>query len=278
MRNLIVGCGYLGRRVADIWMQHGLHVAALTRSLARGQELSVAGIEPCLGDVLRPDLLQALPEAHTVLYAVGYDRQASAGMREVYVAGLRNVLAQVAGRVERFLYVSSTSVYGQSQGEWVDEESACVPARENGRVCLDAEQVLSEFPQVPSIVLRSAGLYGPGRLLSRLESLRAGEPLPGNPQAWLNLIHVEDAARAAIACGGGPLSRGLYLLCDDRPVRRAEYYASLAALSGAPPPRYAEAAGEVADLNKRCSNQKLRRELGLELRYPSITEGLPASL
>src|SRR6478609_3800381 len=109
--NLILGCGYLGRRVAQLWMAGGQPVAALTRR--NGDQLAALGIVPVRGDVLEPESLRGLPEAETVLYAVGLDRTSGRSMHEVYIQGLGNVLDRLKS-CRRFIYVSSTSVYGQS--------------------------------------------------------------------------------------------------------------------------------------------------------------------
>ena len=288
MRKLVIGCGYLGRRVAEAWLQDGHRVAALTRSPRHAERFRKSGIKPVLGDVTDEQTLSALPPADTVLYAVGYDRRGEQSQREIYVAGLQNVLDEVAPRLGRLLYVSSTSVYGQIDGRWVDESTECNPTSSNGRVCLDAEQVVwRHFPAADATtqrganVLRLAGLYGPGRLLQRVESLKAGAVLAGNPDAYLNLIHVDDAVRAIIACQSHGHPGQTYLVCDDRPRARREYYDTLATLVGAPTPTFGPAAGSeprLKGLNKRCSNRRLREELGVELAYPTIETGLMHAL
>src|SRR5918994_7024885 len=136
---LVIGCGYLGRRVAALWRDSGRRVAALTRG--RTAELAALGLEPVVGDVLVPDSLRRLPEVSTVLYAVSLDRSSGRSMREVYVTGLGNVLAALPPGGQ-FLYVSSTSVYGQADGSEVDESSPTEPVEESGRVVLNAEKLL----------------------------------------------------------------------------------------------------------------------------------------
>jgi nucleoside-diphosphate-sugar epimerase len=282
MRKLIVGCGYLGRRVAAQWIAEGHQVSALTRSPANAQSLQSAGIGPVIGDVTDPASLSRLPAADVVVYAVGLDRNSGQSQREVYVTGLRNVLAHLPSSVKRFIYISSTSVYGQTAGEWIDETSPCLPSRENGQVCLEAEQALREHFREQSRsggfnILRLAGIYGPQRLLSRIETLRSGEPLSGHPEAWLNLIHADDAAAAVLACETHGTASECYLVCDDEPIHRRRYYQLLASLVGAPPPRFQDEAAESdsRQLNKRCSNQRLYSELCMELQFPTIAEGLP---
>ena len=290
MSKLVIGCGYLGRRVAAAWLQAGQEVVALTRSTANAQELSRLGVCPVVGDICEPATLAKLPTAETVLFAVGFDRTSGRSQHEVYVDGLRNVLNQVALRCERFLYISSSSVYGQSAGEWVDETSPCEPVQSGGQCCLAAEALVREFfpstkqtaVQRPCAnVLRLSGIYGPGRLLSRIESLRAGEPLTGQGEAWLNLIHVDDAVAAVLACEQRGQPGETYLISDDCPIRREEYYSQLARLVGAPPPVFADdqpAKRGSGGLNKRCSNKRARAELDLALTHPTITAGLPHAL
>jgi nucleoside-diphosphate-sugar epimerase len=126
-------------------------------------------------------------------------------------------------------------------------------------------------------VLRLSGIYGPGRLLARIESLRAGEPVAGNPDAWLNLIHVEDAARAAVACANRGTPGAAYLVSDDRPVTRREYFLRLAEVTNAAPPVFSqldEPGTRSRGLNKRCDNARMKRELLDTLEFPSCHDGL----
>jgi nucleoside-diphosphate-sugar epimerase len=265
---LIIGCGYLGRRVVAPWRAAGRRVAALTRG--RADELAALGVEPLIGDVLDPKSLQQLPEAATVLYAVGRDRAAGFSMREVYISGLGNVLNALPPP-GRFLYISSTGVYGQTDGAVVDETSPAEPRDEAGRVALDAERLLRE--RLPAaVVLRFAGIYGPGRLLRR-QAILNGEPLIGDAEKWLNLIHVEDGARAILAASERGRPGETYLIADDTPVRRRDFYTHLARELGAPPARF-EPGTSAVEANRRVSNRKAREELSFTPRYPSYVEGL----
>ncbi len=195
MRALVIGCGYLGRRVAALWLREGMQVSALTRSPSKAAELAELGIEPIVGDVLRSETLRMLPSADVALYAVGHDRRANASKRDVYVRGLSQVLQRIGPNVGRLLYVSSTSVYGQDAGEAIDETSATSPQTEDGQIVLAAEQTVRQAcPVGVATVLRFSGIYGPGRLLRRIEAVRSGEPINANPDGFLNLIHVDDGA------------------------------------------------------------------------------------
>jgi nucleoside-diphosphate-sugar epimerase len=277
---LIVGCGYLGRRVAARWRAEGHRVFATTRSARHADELRGQGLEPVVCDVLELESLRALPAAATVLHCVGLDRSSGQSMREVYVEGLANVLARLPGP-GGFLYVSSTSVYGQRGGEDVDEGAATEPEEESGRVVLEAERVL-HAARADAVVLRFAGIYGPGRLLRR-QMVEAGEPIVGDADRWLNLIHVEDGAAAVLAAEARGRPGAVYNVGDDRPVRRRDFYRRLAQVLGAPEPRFVTPAPDAPlppheRANRRIVNRRLREELGLALRYPSYEEGLTASV
>lgn len=277
---LIIGCGYLGLRVGLRWLQSGLRVAAVTRTLERAAILQQQGFEPLLADVAEAASLDRLPAAEGVLWAVGYDRQSGHSQQAVYVEGLRAALLKLQGRAARLIAISSTSVYGQDDGDWVTAESPTHPATESGRICLQAEAVVREFFPAATI-LRLAGIYGPGRLLSKAETLRNREPLSGRGDAWLNLTHVDDAATAVITCDAlrNPLPLGL--VCDDEPVLRGDYYAALAERIGAPPPVFSPdlpAKRGSGGINKRCQSAPLKSVLGIEWTFPTFREGLNHAL
>lgn len=269
---LIFGCGYLGRRVAARWVASGRRVFALTRRNAN--TLAAQGIEPIIGDVLDPTSLTSLPRVGTVLYAVGMDRSQGRSMREVYVGGLGHVLDALP-RPERFLHISSTGVYGQTDGEWVDETSPTEPREDSGRVVLDVEMLLrSRLPE--AVMLRFTGIYGPDRLL-RKQALLQGEPLIGDAEKWLNLIHVDDGVEAVLAAETRATPGATYTIADDSPVSRRAFYTRLAELLNAPVARF-EPRPEPGAPNRRVSNRKAREQLGWSPTYPSYAAGLPAAI
>ncbi len=278
---MIIGCGYLGQRLGVLLLRDGVRVFGTVRSSGRAAEIAGLGIEPIIADVLQPDSLRGLPRAHRVFYCVGFDRAAGAAMRAVYVDGLQNVLENLPPSVGRFVYASSTGVYGQAGGEWVDEDSPTCPLHESGKVCLEAEGRIRAWTG-SAVVLRFAGLYGPGRIVRRT-ILERGEPIPGDPDKFLNLVHIDDAARVSAAALDADEPEPIYVVGDDRPVTRREYYSVAARALAAPEPRFAmpipgsaEAARDAT--NKRVANHRMKRGLGITLLYPDITTGLPATL
>jgi nucleoside-diphosphate-sugar epimerase len=283
MRRLIFGCGYLGRRAAAAWLTSGDEVFAVTRSAENAADLSAVGVKPVVGDVTHPDSLASLPEVDTILYSVGFDRNAGPTKREVYVDGLRNVLRAVERRCGRFVHISSTSVYGQENGEEIDEFSPAEASHESGVICREAEQLVAEFQEssgTQSTILRLSGIYGPGRLLSRIEAIREGLKLPGPADSWLNLIHVDDAVSVVVKAAAVPDPAPRYLVSDDEPVRRRDYYEALARLTDSPAPQFdpVAVARHTRGLGKRCQNQFLKEQLKVALQFPSIATGLPHAL
>lgn len=279
---LIVGCGYLGLRVARRWIAAGHTVAGLVRSEASAESLVHEAIRPIVADVTQPSTLRDLPAADTLLYAVGYDPANGTSRSALHADGLRTVLDAVSPQVRRVILISSTGVYAEHLGGWVDESSPCQPSRESGRALLAAEHTLTAHRfSDRGIVLRLAGIYGPGRLPRRTE-LAAGESLPIAAGEHVNLIHVEDAAAAVLAAEVHAQPPRTYVISDGHPVERRDYFAELARQFGLPHPSFrdplpGEAIGRRSG-DKRVSNARMLAELQVELAYPTFREGLAAAV
>ena len=281
MKKLIFGCGYLGNRVAQAWLAQGDEVLAVTRSVARAKEFVARGIKPIVGDITDSLDLSDVDGVDSVLFAVGFDRSCGKEIREVYVDGLRNVLQRLPDSFRRFIYISSTGVYGQTDGEWVDEDSPCEPERAGGQACLAAESLLQahEF-ETRTTILRLAGIYGPARL-PRMKDVIAGNPIDSPADGYLNLIHVDDAVSVVLATAQLADAPERIVVSDGQPVLRGEFYRELARLSGAPEPRFAASPPASAthgrhSTDKRINNNRMRERLRITLRYPSFREGLAA--
>ena len=277
-KKLVLGCGYLGQRVARHWRKAGAEVWVSTRQSSRATALRAEGFQVHIADVTKPDSLKALPRVETVLYSVGYDRSSGQSQSEVYVDGLFAALNVLGPDVERLIFTSSTGVYGQNDGQWVDERSVCEPIREGGRVCLAAEDVLRSHPiGSRAVILRLAGLYGPGRV-PYLRDLVAGEPLRVATSGFLNLIHVEDAAHTVLQAEKLATPPDLFVVSDGNPVTRRHYYEEIAAYLGVrprfAPPVPSDPQTQRAASSKRVSNHRLREDLQVVLQYPSYREGL----
>jgi nucleoside-diphosphate-sugar epimerase len=250
---LIAGCGDVGTRLACRLVLRGVRVLGLRRSSGA----LPAGVEPVIADLGDPASLARLPRGITrLVYLPAPDARTPQAYRRVYVEGLDALLDRlVPATLERALLVTSSAVYGEHAGAWVDEDTLPAPPGFNGAVLLEAEALWrSRLPDQP--VLRLAGLYGPGRARV-LDELRAGRArAPRAPPFYVNRMHVDDAAAALDHLLSLSAPAPLYLGCDDMPLPQFELYASLAGLLGAPVPGVGPAPAGIG--NKRLSNARLR--------------------
>jgi nucleoside-diphosphate-sugar epimerase len=260
-RVLIVGCGDLGSRLALRLYAAGAEIWGLRRNVAA----LPSGIHPFPADLQNEASLAGLPpQWDATVFCATPAARSPEGYRATFTDGTRRVLGRLddPGRV---LFVSSTAVYGQDAGEWVDEDSPTEPAAFNGRCLLEAEQALRErLPE--AIVARPSGLYGPGRT-RMLRLARDALALP--PPRWTNRIHIEDAAAALAHLLGLQRPRPLYLLNDDEPSLEPAVIAWLRRELGLPllpPPPDAPALG------KRVGNARLRTS-GFRPAYPDFRSG-----
>ena len=267
---LVAGCGYLGRKLAKLLAISGYQVIALKR---RPTDLPT-GVLPFYADLGDLAALEKLPKDIDLLfYCAAPDAQSEISCHNSYVLGLENLLQVFSlngTKPNRLLYVSTTGVYSQTDGSWVDEESEVDPKRISSIKSLEGEQ-LCGAQEIPSTVVRLGGIYGPGRegLLTRI---RTGSlALACGPTKYTNRIHLEDAARALSHLAQLSSPDSLYIAVDDQPSDNNLVIASLACALAVETPRYAEKTHSTSS-NKRCCNKKLK-ETGFQFRYPSWREG-----
>lgn len=267
-RLLIVGCGYLGMALSRHMHQRGWTIFGVRRSARAEAELARCGAKLVVADVTQPATLVHLPPADVVVACVapgpGGDYQAT------YVEGARHLVAALApDPPQRVIWVSSTVVYGHHEGEWVDEATPPQSTTVRAKIQMEAEALIQAAP-VPSVILRLAGLYGPGR--DRLRLLQEGEA-PVYASEYLNHIHVDDAVGMIehLMARGAPGE--VYLGVDDEPVRKAEFYPWLAKTAGIELPLLVRPIRDEHVLaNKRCSNKKIKMT-GYRLKYPDYRTG-----
>lgn len=268
-RIVIVGCGYVGTELGERLLQRGHHVWGVGRSATREGR-----IRRIIADVRDPASLQNLPtDLDFAVYAVSPVRSDDGAYAEVFVHGIRNVvnaLRDTSPGLRRFLFLSSTAVYGQIRGELVDEESPTEPLSFRGTRLLQGEAVVRSA-QFPTTVLRVGGLYGPGRA-RLLRRVRRGEAKCSQPDRYTNRIHRDDCATAVQQLLQRDEGDALYLGVDDAPVPRCEVLRWLAAQVHVPPPPVVPDETALQRGNKRCSNKKLRRS-GVDLAFPTYQEG-----
>lgn len=287
---LIVGCGYLGLALASELLSREITVFGTTRHSGRGKQLHERGIQPLylsVTDLLSTAALKpaASCESLDLYYMVPPGRMdGDPPATKVVIEGLAHVLGALdAHHVRRAVLVSSTAVYGQSDGSIVTADTPAQPNDPRGELLLQGEELFHRFGAQTHVV-RLAGIYGPGRIVGQ-RAIAEGAPLIGDPDKYLNLIHVEDAARLLIAMMASDQTGPVELGCDGAPVKRSEYYTYLADLMGMPHPRVMddEAAAKQMGLNverlrrassKRCDHGPTIARTGWTPRVRSYREGL----
>lgn len=263
-RVLIAGCGDVGNALAARLLADGCEVWGIRRRV----EALAPGVKPWRVDLRNSSGLGALPAAFDVLfYTASADHRDEEHYRSIYVHALRDLLQALREArcpLRRVFFTSSTAVYGQSRGQWVDETSVTEPSGFNGRVLLEAESLVRQAPE-RGINVRLSGIYGPGR--TRLvRQTWSGEAKAND--SWTNRIHVEDCAGALHHLMRLQEPAGLYLASDDEPATSADVVRWLSAELGVKPPPIEQ----TERLNKRCRNARLR-DGGFQFRYPTFRDG-----
>lgn len=270
-RVLIAGCGDLGMRAARQLLARGDDVWGLRRSPPAGDG---EGIRWLAGDVTRPGSLAPLPRGITqLIVSLTPGARDEVAYRQVFVDGLRHLVEALRGSaLSRVLFVSSSAVYGEHGDAWVDEDTPPDPPGFNGRVLLEAEQWLAS-QSLPSVSLRLAGIYGPGRL-QLVDRIRSGQArAPRRVAHWSNRIHADDAAAALVHLLALPEVAPCYVGVDDTPLPMHVLYDALADMLGVAPP--IEGPPPIGIGSKRLSNARLRAT-GFTPAWPDAREGYRA--
>lgn len=275
---VIAGCGDVGSRLASQLLAAGWEVHGLRRNVSRLPE----GVIGIAGDLFKKDCPDTWPIGGVdyLVYCAAATDHDEAGYRKAYVEGLQHVLEWLGDygqQPKQLLFVSSSSVYGQQNGEWVDETSPTQALGYSGQVMLEAEQVAFNSG-IPATAVRLTGIYGPGRewLLSQV---RQGYRVAVEPPLYGNRIHVDDAAGLLEFLlrhveQGGSLDK-VYIGVDDAPAPLAEVVGWLREYLGVT--EWAEDASVRRAGSKQCSNARAKA-LGWTPTYPSYREGYAAIL
>jgi len=278
---LILGCGYVGTKLASACMAEGVQVTAMTRSAVRAAELEALGIHTVIAsspaDI--PDAL--LASVQLVVDSIPLTRETSE-MFASQVQWLPQISAGLTG-LQWAGYLSTTGVYGDAGGEWVDESYGCHPTSARGAERLIAEQCWLDSG-LPAEVFRLAGIYGPERNITG--RLKAGgyKAVAWQPPHWSNRIHVDDIVAALMAAMSEPRAGRIVNLADDEPLPHVDYVTGMARMIGAVMPEILtpeQGEEELSPMaleffrdNKRISNRLLHRELLPQLHYPSFRDAV----
>jgi nucleoside-diphosphate-sugar epimerase len=275
------GLGYSALALARALKEQGWRVTGTCRATSNPEEARALGLEIVIFDPEHPvaDLPQRLA---TVTHLLSSVPPGATGDPVLQAHG--QAIADAAPRLQWIGYLSTTGVYGDRQGGWVDESSPLTPSGERGRRRLEAENDWLALPQ-PAHLFRLAGIYGPGR--SVLDTIRAGKARRVlKPGQVFSRIHRDDIVQILLASFARPNPGAAYNVCDDDAADPAEvttYACGL--LSVAPPPEVPFAEAELSpmarsfyDDNKRVRNDRIKQELGVTLKYPDYRAGLTALL
>ena len=275
---LIVGCGYVGTALGVLLSGEGHTVWGLRRNV----EGLPPSIRPFAADLAEPETLSDLPRGlDFVFYTAAASRTGDEAYRLAYVRGVSHILGALRARNQaprRIFFTSSTSVYAQSSGEWVDEASPAEPVHFSGSRILEGERLLLNS-SYPVTILRLGGIYGPSRA-RLIESVRQGTAACSDgPPVYSNRIHLDDCAGALRHLMGLKSPGSIYLGVDNEPADQCAVLRWLAAKLGVAQPRL-EGPGEDAESrifrsNKRCNNARLVAS-GYVFRYPTFREGFAA--
>jgi len=270
---LSLGHGYSARALARLLIPEGWRIHGTTRSGDKMAELTAEGVIPHL---FPGDLSTALQEATHLLISAGPDAEGDPMLRH-----LHKEITAIAPRLEWAGYLSTTGVYGNHDGGWVDEDTPLTPSTPRGKWRVAAEAEWQAIPGLPLHIFRLAGIYGPGR--GPFAKVRAGTARRIiKPGQVFSRIHVEDIAQSLAASIARPDPGAVYNLCDDDPAPPQEVIAHAAALLNRPlPPAEDFETAEMTPMarsfyaeSKRVRNDRIKKELGVTLKYPSYREGL----
>jgi nucleoside-diphosphate-sugar epimerase len=266
MRILIIGCGYVGLPLGQALAGAGHEVHGIRRGA-----FAAEGITPHAIDITRREALDSLtPDFDWIINTVSSSRGDAEAHRAVFVDGTKNILDWLGDSPARVLFTSSTSVYPQTSGDWVDETSPANPTTGTGPALREAEELFTA-----ATVLRVAGIYGPERGFLFRQFLK-GEAVLSDGERWLNMVHRDDVVGAILAAMDiGP---GIYNVADDEPVTQRDFFQWLARLFDRPmPPAGETVSRKRTPTNKRVRNAKLKAA-GWRLRFPTFREGYEALL
>ncbi len=286
MRVLIVGCGYVGVPLGAELVRLGHEVFGLRRNAAANNELEAAGIRPLTGDVTRPVTLAVLPrDFDWVVNCVAAGGDAD-NYRQIYLQGTRHLIDWLAPNPpKKFVYTSSTSVYGQNDGSPVKESSPAEPLAETSKILVETEMVLLAAVaerKFPAVILRVAGIYGPDRGHWFKQFMHDAAHIEGDGSRFLNMIHRDDLIGCIVAALKSGRAGEIYNAVDDEPVSQLHFFRWLAQAVDKPlPPSAPENSDDTRRrgvTNKRVSNRKLKMELGHRFKHPNFRIGYSAEL
>ena len=284
MRTLIVGCGYVGEALGRRLIALGHDVTGIRRSSEHNDRLARLGIRPVNLDITDETEFEKKLDGQydRIVLATSSTRGGKEAYRKVYGLGSKHVAQWLkTASAQSVVLISSTSVYGQTNGEWVSENDADTTQNITTNILLEAEQnILDAGPAVA--ILRSSGIYGPGRGHLFLQFMNGTAAIEGDGKRFLNMVHLDDLVEATIVALEPAGRRGICNITDDEPVTQLNFFKWLSETTGRPLPPFGPepipSTRKRRITNKRVSNKLIKKTFGLSHNYPTFREGFTQEL
>ena len=284
VRTLIIGCGYVGEVLGQRLIALGHDVTGIRRSSEHNVRLARLGIRPINLDItLETEFKKKLDDKYDrIVLAASSSQGGKEAYKKVYGLGSKHVAQWLkTASAQSVVLISSTGVYGQTNGEWVSENDADTSQNITTNILLEAEQnILDAGPAVA--ILRSSGIYGPGRGHLFQQFMNGTASIEGDGKRFLNMVHLDDLVESTILALEPVVQRGIYNITDDEPVTQLNFFKWLSDTTGRPMPPFVPEPNPSTRkrriTNKRVSNKLIKKTFGVSHNYPTFREGLTQEL
>ena len=282
MRTLIIGCGYTGETLGERLSSKGHEVTGICRNNTNNARLTELGILPLNLDITKTSEIQKIPnDYNNVIISVSSSRGGLDAYKNVFGQGIINISnwLRTQSSINSTVFISSTSVYRETKGEWVNEDNNNPPSNPTSKALWNAEQIVTKTGK-PTTILRSSGIYGPERGYLFNQYMKGIAKIDGKGERFINMVHRNDLVEAIIKSLSKP--GGTYNITDDEPVTQFEFFKWLSSTTGRPMPPNAPpidpATRKRGITNKRVSNYLFKQKFGYNYIYPTFREGLTEEL
>ena len=281
VRTLIIGCGYVGEALGQRLVALGHEVTGVRRDSDGNERLAKRGIQPLNLDIIQPESFNSITEVYeNVVIAVSSSRGGREAYQQIFQVGIENVANWLKNTQTRsVVFISSTSVYRQTNGEWVDENSETRGNTTSSSTLGAAEKQIAST-NCCTTILRSSGIYGPGRGYLFQQFMKGAAQIDGTGERFLNMVHRDDLAEAILHSFSG--KGGIFNITDNEPISLLNFFKWLSESTGKPLPSFVPepdpATRKRGLTNKRVSNHLFKEFHDYQYKYSTFREGLAKEL
>lgn len=283
---LIIGCGYRGMKLAARLQAKGYDIFGMTRSEEKAQKLASLNIKPVMGDVRDMDAVGTAAAGMNLIYhMLGAMQGEEETLRDIHIEGTLNVISAIEPEHARcYIYESSTAVYGQQAGEWIEEGAPTLPTSRTGKLRVAAESIVRDSIfelELPAVIVRTGAIYRPESMVND-KIKKNNYVIQTYPRKVMNHIYIDDYLELLSLVPEKAKPGGVYNLVDNEPHPALDYFNAIAELMGVQPPpvdftmpRDEEGCVKLMrESNKKVSNKKVKEHFGYTFRFPTYREGL----